>query len=107
MPAEGTSVPRLGLSAAVMRGGGDNAEPSRPLKLHKTSAMAQDPHLMPDVTTPHVAVTKDVDDDRADHLSFGCQQADCGGLKAQTSSTEDAAPGEPVVVPRPSSEKQL
>jgi hypothetical protein len=107
MPAEGASVPRLGLSAAVMRAGGDNAEPSRPLKLHKTSAMAQDPHLMPDVTSPHVAVTNNVDNDRSDRLSFGCHQADCAALKAQASSSEDAAPAEPVVAPRPSGENQL
>jgi hypothetical protein len=107
MPAEGTSVPRLGLSAAVMRASGDNTEPSRPLRLHRTSAMAQDPHLMPDVTSPHIAVTNNMDDDRTDHLSFGCQQADCAALKAQASSTADAARGEPVAAPRPSTEKQL
>lgn len=107
MPAEGTSVPRLGLSAAVLRVTANTAEPSRPLKLHKTSAMAQDPHLMPDVVSQHIAVTSDMDDDRTDRLSFGCDQADCSSLKAKASPTADAAQAEPVVAPRPSTEKQL
>ena len=107
MPAEGTSVPRLGLSAAVLRGNSDTTEPSRPVKLPKTSAEAQDPHLMPDVMGPHIAVTSNMDDDRTDHLSFGCQQADCTALKAQASPTAEGALGEPVVAPQPSTEKQL
>ena len=107
IPAEGTSVPRLGLSAAVMRSNGETTEPSRPLKLHKTSAMAQDPHLMPDVASPHIAVTSEMDDDRTDHLTFGCDPADCAALKAQASPTVDAAQGSPDVAPRPSTEKQL
>jgi hypothetical protein len=107
MPAEGTSVPRLGLSAAVMRSNGETTEPSRPVKLPKTSAMAQDPHLMPDVMAPHIAVTSNLDDDRTDHLTFGCKPADCAALKPQASPTADAAQGEPLVAPRPSIEKQL
>jgi hypothetical protein len=107
MPAEGTSVPRLGLSAAVMRSSVEITEPSRPVKLPKTSAMAQDPHLMPDVMAPHVAVTRSVDDDRTDHLNFGCQPADCAALKPQASPPADAAQGGPVIAPRPSAEKQL
>lgn len=107
MPAEGTSVPRLGLSAAVLRANGDNTEPSHPVKLPKTSAMAQDPHLMPDVRAPHVAVTSNLDDDRTDPLNFGCEPANCTSLKPKAAPTTDAAQVEPVVEPRPSTEKQL
>jgi hypothetical protein len=107
MPAEGTAVPRLGLSAAVMRANSDTTEPSHPVKLPRTSAMAQDPHLMPDVMAPHIAVTSNMDDDGTDHLAFGCQQTDCTTLKPQASPAADAAQGEPVVAPRPSTEKQL
>ena len=107
MPAEGASVPRLGLSAAVMRANGDETEPSHPVKLPETSAMAQDPHLMPDVMGRHIAVTRDLNDDRTDRLNFGCDQTDCTSLKAKASPTADAVQAEPVVEPRPSTEKQL
>jgi hypothetical protein len=107
MPAEGTSVPRLGLSAAVLRATHDDTEPSHPVKLPKTSAMAQDPHLMPDLRAPHVAVTSDMEDDRTDHLNFGCEPADRTSLKAKSPPAADAAQAEPVVEPRPSTEKQL
>lgn len=108
MPAEGTSVPRLGLSAAVLRAtDDDNTELTHPVKLPKTSAMAQDPHLMPDVRAPHVAVTSDMEDDRTDHLDFGCEPADCTSLKAKASPAADAAQAEPIVEPRQSTEKQL
>jgi hypothetical protein len=48
-----------------------------------------------------------MDDDGTDHLAFGCQQTDCTTLKPQASPAADAAQGEPVVAPRPSTEKQL
>src|SRR5262245_51781175 len=100
MPAEGLSVPRLGLSAAVMHASKDDEEPSRPVKLHKTSALAQDPHLIPDSQKPHIAVNSDVDD--RDDLDFGCQTSNCAALSSGAPVKAD-----PVVDPHPSVQKQL
>ena len=115
MPAEGASVPRLGLSAAVLRASGDDTEPSRPaapVKLPKTSAM-QDPHLMPiDVVGQHTAVTSsesidpgDTNDDFANE--FGCKQPICSPLGSAESAAPSVVNAEPVVAPQSSAEKQL
>jgi hypothetical protein len=116
MPAEGASVPRLGLSAAVLRASGDDTEPSRPatpVKLPKTSAMTQDPHLMPsDVVGQQTAVTSsesidpgDTNDDFANE--FGCEQPMCLPFGSAESAAPSAVIAEPVVAPQSSAEKQL
>jgi hypothetical protein len=115
MPAEGASVPRLGLSAAVLRASGDDTEPSRPavpVKLPKTSAM-QDPHLMPiDIMGQHTAVTSsesiDPSDTNEDFANeFGCKQPMCSPLGSAVSAAPSAVNAEPVVAPQSSAEKQL
>jgi hypothetical protein len=62
---------------------------------------------MPDIMGPHIAVTRDLNDDRTEHLTFGCDRTDCTSLKAKAAPSVDAVQAEPVVVTRPSTEKQL
>jgi len=116
IPAEGASVPRLGLSAAVLRASGNDTEPSRPatpVKLPKTSAMTQDPHLMPtDVVGQRTAVMSsesidpgNMNDDFANE--FGCKQPICKPLGSTESAAPSAVTAEPVVALQSSAEKQL
>jgi len=102
MPAEGASVPRLGLSAAVVRGSGNDTEPSLPVKLPRTSAMAQDPHLMPDVVGKHLAVTS------PDQLDLSNTTDDfANAFDPAESAAPSAAKAKPVVEPQSSAENQL
>jgi len=102
MPAEGASVPRLGLSAAVVRGSGNDTEPSLPVKLPRTSAMAQDPHLIPDVVGKPIAITS------SDQLDLGDTTED---FASEFDPARSVAPGavqaKPVLAPQSSAENQL
>jgi hypothetical protein len=100
MPAEGASVPRLGLSAAVMRDGKDT-EPSLPVRLPRTSAVTQDPHLMPDVVGKHIAVTS------SDQLDLSDTADDFTNQFAPPSAAPNAMQAKPVFAPQSSAENQL
>ena len=102
MPAEGASVPRLGLSAAVVRSAGNDTEPSLPVKLPRTSAMTQDPHLMPDVVGKHIAVTS------SDQLDLSGTTNDFANeFDPAQSVAPRAVQAKPVVAPQSSAENQL